>query len=125
MVQDLSAAGIPYNDMANIEDTSQGYYGDEGVSIVTIQTSLGLDYRAVILCGLMPLGLYEGVKKIQKEKMTEEKDEELRRNIRLLYVACSRAKDVLYLQLPDDGTYSVYSKLLIDAYKDPEGLGNE
>lgn len=125
LVQDLSTAGIPYNDMANIEDTSQGYYGDEGVSIVTIQTSLGLDYRAVILCGLMPLGLYEGVKKIQKEKMTEEKDEELRRNIRLLYVACSRAKDVLYLQLPDDGTYSVYSKLLIDAYKDPEGLGNE
>ena len=125
LIEDLYTAGIPYNDMANIEETNQGYYGDEGVSIVSIQTSLGLDYRAVIICGLMPFGLYEGVKLPKKGKLTEDKEEELRRNIRLLYVACSRAKDVLYLQLPDDGTYSIYSKLLIDAYKDPEGLGNE
>lgn len=125
LLEDLYTAGIPYNDMANIDDTNQGYYGDEGVSIVSIQTSLGLDYRAVIICGLMPFGLYEGVKLPKKGKLTEDKEEELRRNIRLLYVACSRAKDVLYLQLPDDGTYSIYSKLLIDAYKDPEGLENE
>ena len=125
LIEDLNIAAIPYNDMADIDEGPSGHYGEEGVSIVTIRTSLGLDYRAVILCGLMPLGLFERTKKLKDGILKEEQEEDLRRNIRLLYVACSRAKDYLYLQLPDDGSYSVYSKLLIDAFNDPEGISNE
>lgn len=124
VVEDMELAGIPYNDMAGITDSNRGYYGDEGVSLITIRTSLGLDYRAVILCGLMPMGIHSKTKALKEGPISEEQEASLRSNIRQLYVACSRAKEVLYIQLPDDGRASVYSKLLKSAMNKPEELVN-
>lgn len=125
LLQDMQVAGLEVNNMANTDSDVCGRYGKEGVSLVTIRTSLGLDYRAVILCGLMPLGSYEKAKNPKPGKLSDEQEANLRQNIRLLYVACSRAKDYLYIQLPDNGTYSVYSKLLIESYKNCEGARYE
>ena len=72
----------------------------------------------------MPMGIHSKTKALKEGPISEEQEASLRSNIRQLYVACSRAKEVLYIQLPDDGRASVYSKLLKSAMNKPEELVN-
>ncbi len=91
-----------------------------GVTIVTIEGALGLDFRAVILAGLRPLGSYEKTQKLRDFKNLEpeklsEKQEAFRKNVNLLYTGCTRAKDELVIILSAQKGESIYMDLLCES----------
>lgn len=92
-------------------------YGSRaGATITTIEGSLGLDFKAVIVAGLLPLGAHENAKK--KEDffpISEEKQDAFKRNINYLYTGCTRAKDELYVVLSAPRGESVYMDLIRDS----------
>lgn len=102
-----------------ISNESEGatFGSRRGVTITTIEGSLGLDFKAIILVGLRQLGIHE---KARKEKdflclNTEErieKQEAYKKNINVLYTGCTRAKDELTIILSDKKGESVYSDLI-------------
>ena len=94
-----------------------------GVTIATIEGSLGLDFRAVILAGLRPLGTYEKVR--TKQDLIDASGDELikrqegfKKNINFLYTGCTRAKDELTIILSAPRGESVYMDLLRDSIKE-------
>ena len=92
------------------------YGSRNGVTITTIEGALGLDFRAVILAGLLPLGLHEGVQKASDFiYMTDDKREAFKRNINYLYTGCTRAKDQLFVILSAKRGKSVYMDLIRDS----------
>lgn len=89
------------------------------MTITTIEGALGLDFKAVILAGLLPLGSHEGVQKSSDfTYMTEEKKEAFKRNINYLYTGCTRAKDQLFVILSAERGESVYMDLIRDSMGD-------
>ena len=91
-------------------------YGSGGVSLITFDSVLGLDFQAVIVCGIKPLGAYDQTKKIAPGSvLSEESAEQLKKNISYLYVACTRAKDHLHIILSEKSNQSIYAKLLTDS----------
>ena len=101
----------------------QGYsegvtYGSRrGVTVVSIEGSLGLDFRAVVLAGLRPLGTHEKVRTLSEfSSITPEqllnKREAFKKNINFLYTACTRAKDELTIILSAPEGESIYMDLL-------------
>lgn len=105
----LKAEGIPYSLI--ISNDSQPFGGHikfsatNGVVISTIESSLGLDFKAVILAGLFP---YDYIfpdamssKKVSSwsdiQKMTEGEQNLVQSQMRSVYTACSRARDILYV----------------------------
>lgn len=114
--------GIPYCCLYTNEDNWSGRYGDGGVSLITFDSTLGLDFQAVIACGIRPLGVYDKTKKIQMGQILEEEAaENLKKNISYLYVACTRAKDYLHIILSEPNgksiNNSIYNRLLLDSNK--------
>lgn len=105
-----------------ISGESEGatYGSRRGVTVTTIEGSLGLDFRAVVLAGLLPMGSYEQVKTIGDfegitgEQLTE-KQEAFKKNINLLYTGCTRAKDELSIVLSAPRGDSLYMDLLRDS----------
>lgn len=107
----LREEGIYYSKIiqSNEEFGKTKYRETTGVVLSTIDSSLGLDFKAVILCGLYPLGFVsekgsDSVVKQKKikswtsiEKMTDLQKEEVVEHMRKIYTACSRARDVLYV----------------------------
>lgn len=90
------------------------------MTIATIEGSLGLDFRAVILAGLRPLGSHEKAQVLEDfEGLTEEKlgekQEDFKKNINLLYTGCTRAKDELTIILSAPKGESIYMDLLRDS----------
>ena len=89
--------------------------------MIKFQSTLGLDFRAAIICGLIPLGEYDGIKNPNWEKLKI--DEENYSNaiaatqscIQNLYVACTRAKEILYIIAPETESESVFMKMLKDS----------
>ena len=84
----------------------QDHFGETGgVRLIKFQSTLGLDFRAAIICGLVPLGEYDGIKNPNWEHLKT--NEETYSNaiaatqscIQNLYVACTRAKEVLYIMV--------------------------
>lgn len=102
-----------------ISGESEGatYGSRRGVTIATIEGSLGLDFRAVILAGLRPLGSHEKAQVIEDFKNTSEeklleKQESFKKNINFLYTGCTRAKDELAIILSAPKGESIYMDLL-------------
>ena len=89
--------------------------------MIKFQSTLGLDFRAAIICGLVPLGEYDGIKNPNWEHLKT--NEETYSNaiaatqscIQNLYVACTRAKEVLYIIAPETENESVFMKILKDS----------
>jgi len=101
----------------------QGYsngitYGSRrGVTVASIEGSLGLDFRAVVLAGLRPLGTHENVRTLEdfelapKEQLPDKLDA-FKKNINLIYTGCTRAKDELTIILSAPKGESIYLDLL-------------
>ena len=118
----LKQEDIPFCTMYGTDENWGARYGDNGgVRFISFQSTLGLDFRAAIVCGLIPLGEYNGTKNPDWEyiKTDETKFQEMLKHteddIRFLYVACTRAKEILHIILPETGETSVYAKMLEDA----------
>lgn len=99
-------------------ENSGGTYGSRsGVTIATIEGSLGLDFRAVILAGLRPLGSHEWARTLEdiagasgeKRKL---KQEAFLKNVNFLYTGCTRAKDHLVVVLSAREGQNIYMDLL-------------
>lgn len=100
----------------------QDHFGNiGGVRLVKFDSALGLDFRAAIICGMVPLGEYERVKRPDWESLKANEElyanavEATQRCIRYLYVACTRAKEVLYIIAPETEDESVFIRMLKDA----------
>jgi hypothetical protein len=96
------------------------YGSRRGVTAVTIEGSLGLDFRAVVLAGLRPLGTHEKVRILSEftsatPEQTPDKLEAFKKNINFLYTACTRAKDELTIILSAPRGESIYMDLLRDS----------
>ena len=120
----LNQKDIPYCTMYGNDSSWGARYGDDdGVRLITFQSTLGLDFRAAIVCGILPLGEYNKTKKpnwtlIKTNKANlQEMLDYVVTDIRMLYVACTRAKEILHIVLPESSNTSVYVKLLEDAKK--------
>lgn len=105
-----------------ISGESEGatYGSRRGVTVTTIEGSLGLDFRAVVLAGLLPLGVYEHMRTLKDfegitgEQLVE-KQEAFKKNVNLLYTGCTRAKDELTIVLSAPRGDSLYMDLLRDS----------
>lgn len=118
----LKQEDIPFCTMYGTDENWGARYGDDGgVRFITFQSTLGLDFRAAIVCGLIPLGEYYKTKKpdwkhIRRDESTfQEMIKHTEDDIRYLYVACTRAKEILHIILPETGKASVFIKMLEDA----------
>lgn len=90
-------------------------YGErDGVIISTIESTLGLDFKAVIICGLFPLGLFEGIhtEKLLNPSDDIEKKEAFVKTCNQLYTGLTRAKDYLYVVLSQDPKKNLFAKIL-------------
>ncbi len=106
--QGLDDAGIPYSMIISSDDgpfVKKKYSETTGVVLSTVESSLGLDFKAVILAGLYPYNYVFGENGRKKEisswsaikKMSEEEQVKVQNQMRTIYTACSRARDVLYV----------------------------
>lgn len=116
LISTFSREHIPYNLLYKNDLSWGGRYGDGGVSLITFDSVLGLDFQAVVVCGVKPLGAYDRTKQLKSESILgEEQTENLKKNISYLYVACTRAKDYLHIILGESSDRSIYNKLLTDS----------
>lgn len=105
------------------ESSGATYGSRRGVTIATIEGSLGLDFRAVVLAGLRPLGIHEKARNEEdffeknEEKLIEKKEGFIK-NINFLYTGCTRAKDELTIILSEHEGNSIYMDLI------RESIGN-
>jgi hypothetical protein len=111
---------LEYSELISTDESYGVLYGDRrGLSLCTIESSLGLDFQAIIICGLKPLGAYYKTKNIStfsgNTQELEQYKEDFYKNINTLYTACTRARDYLYIVLTEDRNESVYSRLLLDS----------
>lgn len=106
--QGLDDEGIPYSMIINEDNNMfiKKRQGDiSGVVISTIESSLGLDFKAVVLSGLFPysyvnndgvvgpvIKTWSGIKAMDVADQTA-----VQSQMRAIYTACSRARDVLYV----------------------------
>lgn len=120
----LNQANIPYSPLySTASEYGVSYSNISGVPIVTMESSLGLDFKAVVICGLLPLGLYDETKKEEylKNNNTNEKViDAFNKNINILYMSCARAKDILRIVSIDSEETSFYVKLLKEAFYQEE-----
>lgn len=122
LMSGLSQEDIPYCTMYRSDEIWGARYGDDsGVRLIGFQTVLGLDFRATIVCGLLPFGEHNGTKLPDWDSLSKDNEkfyetlEHAKEDIRFLYVACTRAKEILHIILPETGKTSVYAKMLEDA----------
>jgi len=93
------------------------YGSRRGVTITSIEGSLGLDFGAVVIAGLRPLGIHEKVRTVSEftTDTTEQlanKFEAFKKNVNFLYTGCTRAKDELTIILSAPKGESLYMDLL-------------
>lgn len=99
------------------ESEGATYGSRRGVTIATIEGSLGLDFRAVILAGLRPLGTHEKARTIDEIRNSSgevhaQKLEAFKKNVNFIYTGCTRAKDELTIILSAPEGQSVYMDLI-------------
>ena len=106
--QGLDDEGIAYSMIINEKDglfVKKRPSDISGVVISTIESSLGLDFKAVILAGLFPYSYVNYNGQLGKEiknwsgikNMTDEEQTAIQSQMRAVYTACSRARDILYV----------------------------
>lgn len=121
----LDKEGIPYSLIASSNGVSYQkvqYSKTTGVVISTIDSSLGLDFRAVIVAGLFPYNYFftdNGNKVpitswVKIGKLGQHEQEKVQIQMRKLYTACSRARDILYV-LSDMQPDSPMEQLITEA----------
>lgn len=102
----LERERIPFSFISTTEDGQRVTYSNSnGVVISSIDSSLGLDFRAVVLTGLYPYTfVFDGNGHRHKlsswnsiKSLPEEAKEATQIQMRKLYTACSRAREVLYV----------------------------
>ena len=104
----LKNAGVPYSMIIDSDNNPNGrkkYSQTSGVVVSTIESSLGLDFKAVILAGLLPYNYVFPQRYSSKEikswgrikAMSEEEQNLVQSQMRSIYTACSRARDILYV----------------------------
>ena len=104
----LDKEGIPYSSIITSEDNpyqKKKYSETTGIVLSTIESSLGLDFKAVILAGLYPYNYVFSDNYSSSEikswqtimNMSEKKKDLVQAQMRAIYTACSRARDVLYV----------------------------
>ena len=102
----LERERIPFSFISTTEDGQRATYSNSnGVVISSIDSSLGLDFRAVVLTGLYPYTfVFDGNGHRHKlsgwnsiKSLPEEAKEAAQIQMRKLYTACSRAREVLYV----------------------------
>lgn len=113
---------IPSCKLYSADGEWQEHFGETGgVRLIKFHSVLGLDFRAAIICGLKPFGYYDAVKQPNWNALKESEDEysnaiqATHQCIRNLYVACTRAKEVLHIIAPDTPEDSVFVKILKDS----------
>lgn len=116
---------IPSSFISTTDDgTKTTYSNSNGVVISSIDSSLGLDFRAVVLTGLYPytyvfdenghrhrLSKWEAIK-----DLSDDAKESTQVQMRKLYTACSRAREVLYV-LSDAETGTVIDDIIRNGEK--------
>lgn len=106
--QGLDEEGIPYSMIINEHEGShlRVRQGDvSGVIVSTIESSLGLDFKAVVLAGLFPYSYVNVDGQVLGEiktwtsikNMPENQQTAVQSQMRAVYTACSRARDILYV----------------------------
>lgn len=115
----LEEEDIPFSKLYSTNDGTQDrIYDAEGVRLVKFQSTLGLDFRAAIVCGMIPLGEHDKTKNPDWKSLKDDKEsydaavEDTLSNIQTLYVACTRAREILHIIIPESEKYSVYMKML-------------
>ncbi|MCA0386304.1 MAG: hypothetical protein LCH34_11970 [Firmicutes bacterium] len=104
----LKQVDIPYSLIISTDNStvSRTRFSDtKGVVISTIESSLGLDFKAVILAGLYPYNYVFPQESCSKEikswaaikNMNEEEQNLVQSQMRSIYTACSRARELLYV----------------------------
>ena len=104
----LDDAGIPYSQITSSDNNpyaKKKYSDTTGVVLSTVDSSLGLDFKAVIVAGLYPYSYVFSENGRKKEisswsaiqKMTLEEKAKVQSQMRSVYTACSRARDILYV----------------------------
>lgn len=113
---------IPYCQLYSTDAGWQDHFGETGgVRLIKFQSTLGLDFRAAIICGLISLGEHERIKNPNwthlktNEEIYSNAIADTQRCIQNLYVACTRAKEVLYIIAPETENESVFMKMLKDS----------
>ena len=114
---------VPYSVMYNSQSNDAVRYGaNDGVALISFESVLGLDFKAVIVCGMAPFGDYDQTKYLTESEVEyldeEETIENIKNNIRMLYVACTRARDILYIIKPKESIDSLYMSMLTDAIEE-------
>lgn len=104
----LNDIDIPYSMIISSDKSTyerKRYSQITGVVLSTIDSSLGLDFKAVILAGLYPYNFVFGENGYKKEikswadikKMNDNDQTQVQSQMRAIYTACSRARDILYV----------------------------
>lgn len=121
----LDKEGIPYSLITASDENGHQkvqYSKTTGVVISTIDSSLGLDFRAVIVAGLFPYNYFftdKGnkvpiVSWTKIGQLGKHEQEKVQIQMRKLYTACSRARDILYV-LSDMQPDSPMEQLITEA----------
>lgn len=121
--------GIPYSFItkpSNDRHKKVKYSATKGIVLSTIDSSLGLDFKAVILAGLYPYNyVLDNKKRILLDNwgrislFGEQLKETFKIQMRKVYTASSRARDILYV-LSDLNVGSPIESVLIGARKNDE-----
>lgn len=119
ILDEMSIRNMEHSLLLSDEDYTR--YGERnGVSICTIEAALGLDFKAVIICGLYPLGLRnKAYKEAHFSEASSEEELHIRQQSFLkatnqLYTGMTRARDFLYVVLSHKED-NIYSKMLLEA----------
>ena len=122
----MNKEDIPYSLITapteSISDKKVMYSKTNGVVVSTIDSSLGLDFKAVIVAGLYPYNYFFTDKGVKVEinswnqigGLGADSQEKIQIQMRKLYTACSRARDILYV-ISDLKPGSPMEKILIEA----------
>lgn len=104
----LDEKEIPYSVIIRSDDHPVRYSDTSGVVLSTIESSLGLDFKAVIVAGLKPYDFVVDDSQERKvsipvkswaaiKEMSAINKERVQNQMRSVYTACSRAREILYV----------------------------
>lgn len=106
VTEGLKQDQIQFSIISTPEDGQKVKYSDtRGVVLSSIDSSLGLDFRAVIIAGLYPFNYVfdsnSNARKLSSWETVGKLEPDVKENVqvemRKLYTACSRAREVLYV----------------------------
>ena len=103
----LEDANVPFSFISSTDDSFEktSFSNTSGVVLSSIDSSLGLDFRAVVITGLYPYSfVFDEEHHRTKLKgwelvpdLSDHEKESLQIQMRKLYTACSRAREILYV----------------------------